>query len=70
MLNLYIPSRNYSNIFNKMRCTTEVSTIRDAFKMDRIAQQLIEVQSGQMSRDKFKTVSLTHFWSECSVDGT
>ena len=31
--------------------------------MDCIAEQLIELQSRQMRRDKFKTASLTEFWA-------
>ena len=54
-LDRYIPSNDYSKKFNWVRCL---------FEMDCIAEQLIELQSRQLWRNKFKNVSLTQFWEE------
>ena len=58
-LDRYIPSHNYSKIFNWMRSLFEVPALEVHSEMDCIAQQLMELQSRQMWRDKFKIVSLT-----------
>ena len=62
-LNRYIPSHNYSKIFNWVRSLFEVSALEVHSEMDCIAEQLIELQSRQMWRDKFKIVFLTQFWA-------
>ena len=62
-LNRYIPSHNYSKIFNWVRSLFEVSALEVHSVMDCIAEQLIELQSRQMWRYKFKIVFLTQFWA-------
>ena len=61
-LDLSIPSHNYRKIFNWVRSPFEVSALEIYSEMDCIAEQLIELQSRQMWRDKFKIFSLTQFW--------
>ena len=46
-----------------MRVLFEVSALEVHSEMGCIAEQLIELQSRQMWRDKFKIVSLTQFWA-------
>ena len=62
-LDRYIPSHNYSKIFNWVRGSLEVSALEVHLEMGCIAEQLIEPQSRQMWRDNFKIVSLTQFWA-------
>ena len=58
----YIPFHNYSKIFNWVQGPFEVSALEVYLEMICIAEQLIELQSRQMWRDKFKIFSLTQFW--------
>jgi len=60
-LDRHIPSHDYCKIFNWVRSPFEVSALEIHSEMVCIAEQLIELQSRQMWRDKFKIVSLTHF---------
>ena len=62
-LDRYIPSHNYSKIFNWVRSPFEVSALEVYLEMGCIGEQLIEPQSRHMWRDKFKIVSLTQFWA-------
>ena len=62
-LDRYIPSHNYSKIFNWVRGPFKLSALEVHLQMGCIAEQLIELQSRQMWRDKFKIVSLTRFWA-------
>ena len=62
-LDRYIPSHNYSKIFNWVRGSFEVSALEVHLEMGCIAEQLIEPQSRHMWRDKFKIVFLTQFWA-------
>ena len=62
-LDRYIPSDNYSKIFNWVGGPFEVSAQEVHLEMGCIAEQLIENQSRQMWRDKFKIASLTQFWA-------
>ena len=63
-LDRYISSHNYSKIFNWVRSPFEVSEIEVHSEMDCIAEQLIELQSRQIWRDKFKILFLTQFWAK------
>ena len=63
-LDQYIPSHDYCKIFNWVRSPFKVSALEIHSEMDCIAEQLIELQSRQMWRDKFKIVSLTQFWAD------
>ena len=47
-LDRYIPSQNYSKIFNWVRSPFEVSALEIHSQIDCIAEQLIELQSRQM----------------------
>ena len=47
-LDRYIPSQNYSKIFNWVQSHFEVSALEVYSQVDCIAEQLIEVQSRQM----------------------
>ena len=58
-----ISSHNYRKIFIWVRSPFEVSALEVHSEMNCIAEQLIELQSRQMWRDKFKIVSLTQFWA-------
>ena len=60
-LDWYIPSQNYSQIFNWVPTPFEVSALEIHSQIDCIAKQLIKLPSRQMWRDKLKTVSLTQF---------
>ena len=57
-----ISSLNYSKIFNWVLSPFEMSAIEVHSQINCIAEQLIELQSRKMSRDKFKNVSTTQFW--------
>ncbi|XP_077969505.1 protein FAM200A-like [Styela clava] len=50
--------------FNWVRCPFEVSALQVHPETDCIAEQLVELQSRQLWRNKFKNVSLTQFWAE------
>ena len=61
-LDRYIP-HNYSKIFNWVQSSFKVSTLEVHSEMDCISEQLIELQSRHMWRDKFKIFSLTQSWA-------
>ena len=63
-LDMYILSHDYSRTFNWVRCHFELSALQVHSETDCIAKQLIELQSRQLWRNKFKNVSLTQFWAE------
>ena len=63
-LDRYIPSNDYSKTFNWVRCPFELSALHVHPDTDCIAEQLIELQSRQLWRNKFENVSLTQFWAE------
>ena len=63
-LDRYIPSNDYSKMFNWVRCPFELSALHVYPDTDCIAEQLIELQSRQLWRNKFENVSLTQFWAE------
>ena len=58
-----IPSHNYRKIFNWERSPFEVSALEVLSEIDCIAEQLKELQSRQMWRDKFKIVFQIQFWA-------
>ena len=63
----YIPSHNYSKIFNWVRGPFEVSALEVYLEMGCIAEQLIELQSRQMWRQVQKCFSdsiLGECWSK------
>ena len=62
-LDRYIPSHSYNKMFNWVRNTFEVSALEVNSEINCFAEQLIELQSLQMWRDKFKIVSLFQFWA-------
>ncbi|CAK8697394.1 unnamed protein product [Clavelina lepadiformis] len=64
-LDRYIPSHNYNKIFTWVRSPFEVSALEVNSEINCIAEQLIELQSLQMWRDKLKIVSLTQYWANC-----
>ena len=66
-LDRYISSHDYNRTFNWVRCPFEVSALQVHPEMDCIAEQLVELQSQQLWRNKFKTVSLTQFWAEVQL---
>ena len=66
-LNRYIPSNDYCRIFNWVRNPFQVSALEANLDMDCIAEQLLELQSRQMWKDKFKKVSLTQFWANVQL---
>ena len=75
-LDRYIPSHSYNKMFNWVRNAFEVSALEVNSEINCFAEQLIELQSLQMWRDKFKIVSLFQFWANvlsllaCHSDGT
>ena len=62
-LDRYIPSNDYCRIFNWVRNPFQVSALEVHSNMDCIAEKLLELQSRQMWKDKFKKASLTQFWA-------
>ena len=62
-LDRYIPSNDYCRIFNWVRNPFQVSALEVHSDMDCIAEELLELQSRQMWKDKFKKASLTQFWA-------
>ena len=65
-LDRYIPSNDYCRIFNWVRNPFQVSALEVHSDMDCIAEQLLELQSRQMWKDKFKKACLTQFGQMCS----
>ena len=53
-LDTYIPSHDYGRTFNWVRCPFEVSALQVHPEMDCIAKQLVELQSQQLWKNKFK----------------
>ena len=51
-------------MFNWVRCPFEESALQVHPETKCIAEQLVELQSRQLWRSKFKNVSLTQFWAE------
>ena len=62
-LDRYIPFNNYCRILNWVRNHFQVSALEVHSDMDRIAEELLELQSRQMWKDKFEKASLTQFWA-------
>ena len=62
-LDRYIPSNDYCKIFNWVRNPFQVSALEVHSDMDCIAEQLLELQSRQMWKDKFKKACLSQFWA-------
>ena len=62
-LDRYIPSNDYCRIFNWVGNPFQASALEVHSDMDCIAEQLLELQSRQMWKDKFKNASLTQFWA-------
>ena len=60
-LDRYIPSNDYCRIFNWVRNPFQVSALEVHSDMDCTAEELLELQSRQMWKDKFKKASLTQF---------
>ena len=69
-LNIYIPSHDYSRTFNWVRCPFEVSALQIHPETEYIAEQLFELHSRQLWRNKFKNVFLTQFWAEVQSKAT
>ena len=68
-LDRYIPSHNYSKIFNWVRHPFEVSALEVYLEMGCIAEQLIEPPSRQIWRQVQNCFS-DSILGECSVEGT
>ena len=66
-LDRYIPSNDYCRIFNWVRNPFQVSALEVYSDMDCIAEELLELQSRQMWKDKFKKASLTQFWANVQL---
>ena len=57
-LDCYIPSNNYYRIFIWIRNLFQVSALEVRLVIDCIAEELLEWQSREMWKDKFKKASL------------
>ena len=67
-IDISLNSNDYSKAFNWVRCPFEVSAgsprLQVHPEMDCIAEPMVELQSRQLWKNKFKNVFLTQFWAE------
>jgi hypothetical protein len=63
-LEKYIPRHNYTKMFSWVRLPFEVSAVELDCEDDTIAEQLIELQSKNLWKTRFQSVTLTQFWTE------